>query len=370
MQGLVTVIGGSGFVGRYVVQQLAAAGARVRVGVRRPQAALFLKPLGQVGQIQLIQTDVRDERQLAAAFHGADAGVNLVGILAEGGGRTFAGIQAEGAATAARVAAGAGARTYVHMSAIGADAASLSAYGRSKAEGEAAVLAALPAATILRPSLIFGAEDGFTNRFAALARSAPVMPVVEGETRFQPVHVVDVARAVVASLDTPARYGGAAFELGGPTIYTMRQLLAWIMREIRVDKPMVDVPALAARLIARAGRFAARPADHQRSPADAPPRQCGRRGRAGAGGLPHRAHPHGSGRAAVAGALSSLRPLQRRAGDARRRLSAPARAALPWRSASGSYRGCVPPPGVVAHEEACRSVATSLSPSGAISASS
>ena len=253
MQGLVTVIGGSGFVGRYVVQQLAAAGARVRVGVRRPQAALFLKPLGQVGQIQLIQTDVRDERQLAAAFHGADAGVNLVGILAEGGGRTFAGIQAEGAATAARVAAGAGARTYVHMSAIGADAASPSAYGRSKAEGEAAVLAALPAATILRPSLIFGAEDGFTNRFAALARSAPVMPVVEGETRFQPVHVVDVARAVVASLDTPARYGGAAFELGGPTIYTMRQLLAWIMREIRVDKPMVDVPALAARLIARAG---------------------------------------------------------------------------------------------------------------------
>ena len=253
MQGLVTIIGGSGFVGRYVVQQLAAAGARVRVAVRRPQAAMFLKPLGQVGQIQLVQTDIRDERQLAAAFHGADAGVNLVGILAEGGGRTFGALQAEGAGTAARIAAGVGARAFVQVSAIGADPASPSTYACTKAEGEEAVRREFPSATILRPSLIFGAEDGFTNRFAALARSAPVMPVVEGDTRFQPVHVLDVARAVVASLQQPERYGGAVFELGGPTVYTMREMLAWIMREIRVEKPLVEVPTRIARLIARAG---------------------------------------------------------------------------------------------------------------------
>ncbi len=253
MQGLVTVIGGSGFLGRYVVQRLAAAGARVRVAVRRPQAAIFLKPMGQPGQIQLIQTDIRDERQCAAAMHGADMGVNLVGILAEGGGRSFANIQAEGAATAARAAAGAGVRAWVQVSAIGADAASPSAYARSKAGGEAGVLAAIPAATILRPSLIFGAEDGFTNRFAALARTAPVMPVVAGDTRFQPVYVLDVAHAIVDALADPARHGGHVFELGGPTVYTFRQLLALIMAEIRVDKPLIEVPDRIARLLARAG---------------------------------------------------------------------------------------------------------------------
>jgi len=253
MLGLVTVVGGSGFVGRYVVQELVAAGARVRVAVRRPNQAVALKPLGGVGQIQLIAADVRDPRSMAAAMHGADAAVNLVGILVEGGGRTFAGIQARGAGTVARGAAEAGAAAFVQVSAIGADAASPSAYGRSKAEGEAAVLAAFPCATILRPSLIFGPEDAFINRFAALAKAAPVMPVVAGGTRFQPVYVVDVARAIVAALGDPARYGGRTFALGGPEVYTMRGLLTWIMREIRVDKPMIDVPAFAAKLMGRAG---------------------------------------------------------------------------------------------------------------------
>lgn len=253
MQGLVTIVGGSGFLGRYIVQELAGTGTRVRIAVRRPNAAMFLKPLGQVGQIQLIAADVRDERQIAAAMHGADAAVNLVGILAEGGGRSFEGIHAEGAATVARVAAGAGVRTLVHVSAIGADAGSPSAYARSKAAGEASVRAAFPSATILRPSLVFGPEDAFVNRFAALARMAPVMPVVAGNTRFQPVHVVDVARAVVGALEKPAHFGGAIFELGGPKVYAFRELIAWIMAQIRVDRPLVDVPPLVAKLMARAG---------------------------------------------------------------------------------------------------------------------
>ena len=253
MDGLVTVVGGSGFIGRYVVQELARAGVRVRVAVRHPEKALFLKPSGQVGQIQLIAADLGDARTLANAMAGATAAVNLVGILAEGGGRSFAGVHAEGAGRTATAAAEAGATAFVQVSAIGADPGSASAYGRSKAAGEAAVTRAFPAATILRPSLVFGPEDGFVNRFAALARALPVMPVVAGATRFQPVHVLDVARAIVAALGDPARFGGRVFELGGPTTYSFRELLAWIMREIRVGRPLVEVPGFAARLMARAG---------------------------------------------------------------------------------------------------------------------
>ncbi len=253
MLGLVTVVGGSGFVGRYVVQELVAAGARVRIAVRRPNQAVALKPLGGVGQIQLIAADVRDVAAMKAAMHGADAAVNLVGILAEGGGRTFKGIQAEGSGKVARAAADAGAGAVVQVSAIGADPASPSAYGRSKAAGEAAVLAAFPRATILRPSLIFGPEDAFINRFAALAKASPVMPVVAGATRFQPVYVVDVARAVVAALTDPGRFGGHTYVLGGPKAYSMRELLQYILREIRMDKPLIDVPAFAAKLIGRVG---------------------------------------------------------------------------------------------------------------------
>ena len=247
---LYTVFGGSGFIGRYVVQQLAARGHRVRVAVRNPNLALFLKPSGAVGQIQLVQANVRNAESVARAVAGADGVVNLVGLLSEGGHQTFKDVQAAGAATVARAAAAAGARAFVQMSAIGADAASPARYAQTKAEAEAAVRAALPQATILRPSVVFGPEDDFLNRFARLARMLPVMPVVAGDTRFQPVYVADVAAAVVTALEAPAEVGGHVFELGGPRTYTMRALLAYILDEAMLDRPLVEVPMAAARLLA------------------------------------------------------------------------------------------------------------------------
>jgi NADH dehydrogenase len=246
---LYTVFGGSGFIGRYVVQQLAARGHRVRVAVRNPNLALFLKPSGAVGQIQLVQANVRNAESVARAVAGADGVVNLVGLLAESGHQTFKDVQAEGAATVARAAA-AGVRAFAQMSAIGADAASPARYARTKAEAEAAVRAALPQATILRPSVVFGPEDDFINRFARLARMLPVMPVVAGDTRFQPVYVADVAAAVVSALEAPAEVGGHVFELGGPRTYTMRDLLAYILDEAMLDRPLVEVPMAAAGLLA------------------------------------------------------------------------------------------------------------------------
>lgn len=250
---LVTIVGGSGFIGRYVVEELARTGARLRVAVRDPQAAGFLKPLGQLGQIAPIAADIRSDSDVAAAFDGATHGVNLVGILAESGKQTFAALQAEGAIRVAKAAAANGARGYVQISAIGADAASPARYARTKAAGEAGVLAALPTATILRPSLVFGREDGFTNRFAGLAGTAPVMPVVAGGTRFQPVYVRDVARAVVAALADPAAYGGRTYELGGPRRYAFRELVAWILREIGSTKSMIELPNALAALMGKAG---------------------------------------------------------------------------------------------------------------------
>lgn len=253
MNDLITVVGGSGFIGRYIVAELARGGHRVRVAARSPHKALFLKTMGQPGQIQLVAADLGRPATLAAAMAGASAAINLVGILAEGGGRSFDGIHARGAGASARAAAEAGAGAFVQVSAIGADARSPSAYGRSKAGGEAAVREAFPGATILRPSLVFGPEDGFINRFASLAKASPVMPVVAGGTRFQPVHVLDVARAAARAATDPAAFAGRTFELGGPTVYPFRDLIAWIMAEIRVDKPMIEVPDFAARLMARAG---------------------------------------------------------------------------------------------------------------------
>ncbi len=250
---LVVVVGGSGFVGRYLVQELARTEARIRVVVRSPERAGFLKPLGRVGQIEIVAGDVTDAARINAAFRHADAGVNLVGILDERAGQKFLAVQADGTATVARAAAAAGVSAFVQVSAIGADAASGAEYARTKAAGEAAVTAALPRATILRPSLVFGPEDQFINRFAALAKSAPVMPVVAGGTRFQPVYVVDLARAIVMALTDPAVFGGQTFELGGPRTYHFRDIIAWIMREIRVDKPLIEVPPFAARAMGRAG---------------------------------------------------------------------------------------------------------------------
>ena len=249
---LITVIGGSGFLGRYVVQRLAESGFRVRVVVRHPDAALFLKPAGGLGQIQIIGGNITTGAGIARAFDGAAAGINLVGILAEGGGQTFDAVQARGAGMAARTAAAAGIQHYIQISAIGADALSPIAYARSKGEGEGAVRAAIPSALILRPSLVVGPEDQFLNRFAAMARSAPFLPVIAGDTRFQPVFVNDVAAATLAALS--GHFGhGHVYELGGPEIFRFRDILAMINTETRRHRRLIEVPAGLARLMGAMG---------------------------------------------------------------------------------------------------------------------
>lgn len=255
MDRLVTVVGGSGFIGRYVVQELAKQGVRLRVVVRDAHRALFLKPLGGLGQIQIVAGDLRDRAALDAAMRGADGAINLVGILAEGGGATFEAVQARGAANVAQAAAAAGVEALVHVSAIGADPDAKSRYARTKGEGEAAVRAAFPKATIIRPSIVFGPEDQFINRFAALSRGLPLLPVVAGDTRFQPVYVVDVARAIAAAITDPARFGGRTFELGGPKTYKFRDLIAWIQQQTLTNKPMIDLPDGVASFIAQLGSF-------------------------------------------------------------------------------------------------------------------
>lgn len=250
-QQLVTVFGGSGFVGRHVVRALVKRGYRVRVAVRRPDLAGFLQPLGMVGQIHAVQANLRYPDSVAAAVKGAAAVVNLVGILQEGGRQSFAGVQANGARAIAQACAAAGIARLVQVSAIGADRASKSLYARSKAEGEAAVLAAVPGAVILRPSIVFGPEDGFFNRFAALARVLPALPLVGGgETRFQPVFVGDVAEAVARGVDG-AVAGGRIYELGGPEVKSFRELLAYICEVTDRKRLLVPLPFPLARIQAR-----------------------------------------------------------------------------------------------------------------------
>lgn len=232
---LITVLGGGGFVGRYVVQRLLAQGARVRVAQREPRKAVFLKPLGGLGQTQFVAADVRDPASIARAVAGSDAVVNLVGSFAD-----MDAVQAKGAGHVAAAAKAAGVGTLVHLSAIGADRDSASAYGRSKGDGEAAVRAAFPGAAILRPSIIFGLEDKFINRFAALIRMAPVIPVIAPASRFQPVYVGDVADAVVAALNADA--AGKTFELGGPQIFTMAELMRWIAQATGRKRLFVELP--------------------------------------------------------------------------------------------------------------------------------
>ena len=242
-----TVFGGSGFIGRHVVQRLARQGYVVRVAVRDTEAATVLKPLGSVGQIVPLRAPVTSPDAVARAVEGARVVVNLVGILAERRRGDFHRVMGEGAGTVAREAAATGATGLVHVSAIGADPASPSGYGRAKAEGEAAVMAAFPAATLLRPSIVFGPEDQFFNRFGAMAQSLPFMPVIAGATRFQPVYVGDVAEAVLAALSHPEA-AGRLYELGGPQVFTFRELLAWILRETERKRPLVEVPAGLALL--------------------------------------------------------------------------------------------------------------------------
>ncbi len=250
MDGLITVVGGSGFIGRYVVQELCRTGVRVRVVTREPTGAAYLKPLGGLGQVEIVAGDVRRPATLAAACDGADGVINLVGILAEGSGGGFTSIHARGAESVAAAAARAGASAFVQISAIGADPESPSAYGRSKAQGEAAVRAAFAGATILRPSIVFGPEDAFINRFAGLIAMAPVVPVVAPRVRFQPVYALDLARAIVAAVGDPARFGGRTYAIGGPKTYTMRGLIEWIMAETYTRKAVIEVPDGIASLLA------------------------------------------------------------------------------------------------------------------------
>jgi NADH dehydrogenase len=236
LETLVTVFGGSGFLGRSVVRALCKRDYRVRVAVRRPELAGYLQPLGRVGQVHTVQANVRYPDSVKAALRDSQVVINLVGILNEGGGQTFDAVQARGAETIATAAAAAGSRL-VHVSAIGADAQSASHYARAKAAGEAAVLAAVPSATIFRPSVIFGSEDQFTNRFAAFARLSPVLPLIGGATRLQPVYVGDVATAIADAVDGKAK-PGATYELGGPEVLTMREIIEAILA-IAERKPML-----------------------------------------------------------------------------------------------------------------------------------
>jgi NADH dehydrogenase len=244
----VAVIGASGFLGRYAVKHLAARGTLIAAVVRNVEAALFLQPMGDVGQIARFGANILDEARLAPAIAGADAVVNLVGILHESGRQRFDLIHREGAARLATLARAAGVKHFVHISAIGADPASPSSYARTKAEGEQMVRAAFPEAVILRPSVVFGPEDDFFNRFASLAVLLPALPLIGGgKTRFQPVFVGDVAKAVAAALDDPAA-AGCIYELGGPRIYTFKALMALVLAETRRKRLLLPLPWTLASL--------------------------------------------------------------------------------------------------------------------------
>lgn len=247
MSKLVTIYGGSGFVGRYIARRMAKEGWRVRVAVRNPNDALFVKPYGVVGQVEPVACNIRDDASVKAAMRGADAVVNCVGILNRAGRNTFDSVQAEGAGRIARIAAQEGVAHLVHISAIGADAASESEYQRTKAAGEAGVLAAFPSAVILRPSIIFGNEDGFFNRFAAMSRMGPILPVIGADTRFQPVYVDDVAQAAVLGVSGRAEAG--IYELGGPDVATFRELMQHMLAVIQRRRLVLNVPFFVAGLM-------------------------------------------------------------------------------------------------------------------------
>lgn len=246
---LVTVFGGGGFVGRYVCEFLLREGVRIRVAQRHPRKAHFLQPLGQVGQVDLIAADVTRPESAELACAGAEAVVNLVAVMERG----MEAINARGAANVARAATKAGAKALVHVSAIGADPNGQAEYARSKGRGEAAVKSAFPGATIVRPSLVFGAEDQLTNRFARLLAMLPIYPVIAPQTRFQPVFVRDLAEAVAAAALDPVRHSGKTYEIGGPEVMTMRELTARIGKLAGQEKELVDMPSFASAGLARLG---------------------------------------------------------------------------------------------------------------------
>ena len=247
----VVVFGGSGFIGRYVVKRLAATGAPVRVACRDTEGAKFLKPMGAVGQISLFPTNVRYPESVAKACEGMDAIVNLVGILSEFGPQKFHDVQAKGAAAVAKAAAEEVIERLVHVSAIGADPESDSLYAQSKAEGEAAVHTAVPTATILRPSVVFGPEDEFFNRFAELARFLPALPLIDGgHTKMQPVYVGDVADAICKALTDPS-CAGKTYELGGPQIMSMKEIMQYTLEQAGMKRFLLPLPSPIAAIQAR-----------------------------------------------------------------------------------------------------------------------
>jgi uncharacterized protein YbjT (DUF2867 family) len=246
---LVTIFGGGGFVGTQVVQELARRGHRIRVAVRRPNLAIHTRMFGNVGQIHPIQANIRNAESVRRAVEGAHIVINLVGVGKDGGLQSFAAVHVEGAATVAREARAAGAASLVHMSALGVDAAAdVSRYARSKLDGEARVREAFPDAVIVRPSLIFGQDDGFFNMMAGFARILPVMPLIGGNTRFQPVYVGDVAQAIALAAEGSVK-AGRIYELGGPEVVTHRELLSLILKESGRNRPLLPVPTAIARLM-------------------------------------------------------------------------------------------------------------------------
>jgi uncharacterized protein YbjT (DUF2867 family) len=258
LETLVTVFGGSGFLGRHVVRELAKLGYRIRVAVRRPELAGHLQPLGRVGQIHAVQANLRHQDSVEAAARDADVLINLVGILFERARQKFDAVHSFGAEAVALTAAAFGARL-VHVSAIGADERSPSHYARSKAIGEKLVLAALPAAVILRPSILFGPEDSFFNRFASIARMSPALPLIGGgHTLFQPIFAGDVAKAVVAGIEGPAQ-GGRIYELGGPEVRSFEELMRFMLATIERRRLLIPIPFALAKLQASLLALAPRP---------------------------------------------------------------------------------------------------------------
>ena len=250
---LVTIFGGSGFIGRYLVRELCRSGYRVRVAVRRPHLAVDIKVSGEIGQIQIVQANLRNRASVERAVEGAHAVVNLVGVLFEDGRQTFAATMARGAGTVAQAARAAGAARLVHVSANGADPESKSVYARAKAAGEAAVREAFPEATVLRPSVVFGEEDQFFNKFAGMARCTPALPLFGGgRTRLQPVFVGDVARAIRGALES-AEAPGRTYVLAGPRVYTFRELMEFTLHAIGRRRVLVPLPWPVSMLIGKTG---------------------------------------------------------------------------------------------------------------------
>lgn len=247
MSKLVTIYGGSGFVGRYIARRMAKDGWRVRVAVRRPNEALFVRTIGAVGQVEPVLCNIRDDASVRRALMGADAVVNCVGTFDKGGKNNFEAVQVEGAGRIARIAAEESVGNLVQISAIGADAAGASAYARSKGKGEAVVLAAFPTAVILRPSVIFGSEDAFFNRFASMTGMGPILPVVGANTQFQPVFVDDVAQA--AALGATGAAAPGVYELGGPDVATFRDLMKQMLAVIQRRRLIINIPFVLASIM-------------------------------------------------------------------------------------------------------------------------